>query len=93
MAAPLLAHSPAWIKRSVTTPSNGARTLARASLSFACITRARLGISVPNGHFLVQEAADAVTSREGGAGAVREICDWLLLSQDTFDEVIQPFVP
>jgi len=57
----------------------------------ACIRAARLGISVPNGHFLAREAADAITSREGGAGAVREICDWILLAQNTFDAAVSPF--
>jgi len=58
----------------------------------ACIKAARLGITVPNAHFLVRESADAMTSREGGAGAVREICDWILLAQDNFDAAVAPFL-
>lgn len=57
----------------------------------ACIKAAKLGITVPNGHFLVQEAADAITSRKGGEGAVREICDWILQAQDTFNDAVSPF--
>lgn len=57
----------------------------------ACIKAARLGISVPDGHFLAKEAADAVTTRAGGAGAVREICDWILVAQDNFDDAVSPF--
>jgi 3-deoxy-D-manno-octulosonate 8-phosphate phosphatase (KDO 8-P phosphatase) len=58
----------------------------------ACITQVKLGITVPNGHFLVKEAADAITSREGGSGAVREICDWILQAQDKFDDAVSPFL-
>lgn len=57
----------------------------------ACITAARLGITVPNGHFLVREAADAITTLSGGAGAVREICDWIMLAQGTFEAAVKPF--
>ena len=58
----------------------------------ACITQVKLGITVPNGHFLVKEAADAITSREGGNGAVREICDWILQAQEKFDDAVSPFL-
>lgn len=57
----------------------------------ACIRAARLGISVPGGHFLARDAADVVTSRAGGAGAVREICDWILMAQGNFDSTVSPF--
>jgi 3-deoxy-D-manno-octulosonate 8-phosphate phosphatase (KDO 8-P phosphatase) len=58
----------------------------------ACIKKSQLGISVPNAHSLVQEAADAITSREGGRGAVREICDWILSAQGNFDEAVSPYL-
>jgi 3-deoxy-D-manno-octulosonate 8-phosphate phosphatase (KDO 8-P phosphatase) len=58
----------------------------------ACIKAARLGITVPNAHFLVKESADAITQRQGGAGAVREICDWILIAQDNFDAAVAPFL-
>ena len=58
----------------------------------ACIRKAGLGITVPNGHFLVLESADAVTTRRGGEGAVREICDWILQAQDSFDPAVAPFL-
>ena len=57
----------------------------------ACITAAKLGVTVPDAHFLVRDAADAVTMRAGGAGAVREICDWILLAQGNFDTAVSPF--
>ncbi|MBT5483791.1 MAG: 3-deoxy-manno-octulosonate-8-phosphatase KdsC [Gammaproteobacteria bacterium] len=58
----------------------------------ACITQVKMGITVPNGHFLVKDAADAITSREGGNGAVREICDWILQAQEKFDDAVSPFL-
>ncbi len=58
----------------------------------ACIKKAQLGITVPNGHFLLKESADAVTSREGGHGAVREICDWILQAQGKFDDAVRPYL-
>lgn len=58
----------------------------------SCITRVKLGITVPNGHFLVKEAADVITTREGGSGAVREICDWILQAQGKFDDAVSPFL-
>tara|TARA_B110000305_G_scaffold240347_1_gene310685 strand:- start:4073 stop:4603 length:531 start_codon:yes stop_codon:yes gene_type:complete len=58
----------------------------------ACITKVKMGITVPNGHFMVKDAADAITSREGGNGAVREICDWILQAQEKFDDAVSPFL-
>ncbi len=58
----------------------------------ACIKKAQLGITVPNGHFLLKEFADAVTTREGGHGAVREICDWILQAQGKFDDAVRPYL-
>ncbi len=57
----------------------------------ACITAVKLGITVPDAHYLVRDAADVVTSRAGGAGAVREICDWILQAQGNFETAISPF--
>ncbi len=39
---------------------------------------AGLAFSVPNGHAVAHAAADMVTQRRGGEGAVREICDFIL---------------
>lgn len=40
-----------------------------------------LGFSVPNAHPSVQSAAQLITSRRGGEGAVREITDFILSAQ------------
>ena len=39
---------------------------------------AGLSFSVPNGHPSAQQSAQVITSRQGGQGAAREICDFIL---------------
>ncbi|MBR9872290.1 MAG: HAD hydrolase family protein [Gammaproteobacteria bacterium] len=53
---------------------------------------AGLGISVPNGYWLVRHHADYCTSAAGGCGAVREACDLILWSQDRLAETLEPYV-
>jgi 3-deoxy-D-manno-octulosonate 8-phosphate phosphatase (KDO 8-P phosphatase) len=45
-----------------------------------------LSISVPDGHPYVKMKADHITTLNGGFGAVREVCDLLLIAQHHFDE-------
>lgn len=56
------------------------------------IDRAGLGISVPNGATVVQQAADFVTTKAGGFGAVREVCELILQSQGKYDAFIKKFL-
>ncbi|WP_273426549.1 HAD family hydrolase [Marinobacter sp.] len=42
---------------------------------------AGLGLTVPNGYWLVREHADYCTQAAGGSGAVREVSDLLLTAQ------------
>jgi len=58
----------------------------------ACIRKAAMGITVPNGHFVVKQHADFITTLPGGEGAVREVCDWILQGQGNLDTVIEPFL-
>ena len=44
--------------------------------------RAGLAASVPAGHRCAHEAAHMITDAQGGSGAVREIIDFILASQD-----------
>jgi 3-deoxy-D-manno-octulosonate 8-phosphate phosphatase (KDO 8-P phosphatase) len=57
----------------------------------ACIRRAGLGITVPNGHRSVQEQAFCQTTAAGGRGAVREVCDWIMQAQNTYDAAVARF--
>ncbi|MBW7470530.1 KdsC family phosphatase [Marinobacter sp. F4218] len=53
---------------------------------------AGLGITVPNGYWLVREHADYCTQAAGGNGAVREACDLLLTAQDKLDNALSKFL-
>jgi 3-deoxy-D-manno-octulosonate 8-phosphate phosphatase (KDO 8-P phosphatase) len=48
------------------------------TLDLPMMRRAALAIAVADAHAEVIEAADWVTTRKGGRGAVREVCDLLL---------------
>ena len=48
--------------------------------------RVGLAISVPDGHPFVKRHADYITTLNGGFGAVREVCDLLLIAQNHFDQ-------
>lgn len=47
-----------------------------------------LSFSVPLGHADVRREVDAVTDSHGGAGAVREICDYLLKAQNKYQSFL-----
>jgi len=67
--------------------------VAAAAVSFAgddvldlpAMNIAGLAIAVANAHTLVRERAHWTTSRPGGAGAVREICELLLRARGLLD--------
>ena len=50
-----------------------------------------LGATVPNGHWAVREAADLCVQTAGGQGAVRELCDLLLLARGALDNALAPY--
>jgi 3-deoxy-D-manno-octulosonate 8-phosphate phosphatase (KDO 8-P phosphatase) len=54
----------------------------------AVIDRVGLGISVPNAHPEVRNAADMLTESRGGEGAVREICDFLLQANGLYEQIV-----
>ncbi|HEU5137079.1 MAG TPA: HAD-IIIA family hydrolase [Steroidobacteraceae bacterium] len=45
------------------------------------LAAAGLGIAVADAHPDALAAADLVTTRPGGHGAVREVCDWLMMAR------------
>ncbi len=50
------------------------------------ITRAELGISVNNAHWLLKQNSNYQTQLCGGEGAVREICDLIMDAQGTLEK-------
>lgn len=53
---------------------------------------AGLAIAVANAHPFVQEHSDWVTTRRGGQGAVREVCELLLRAQGRLDEMCRAYL-
>jgi len=56
------------------------------------MTKVGLPIAVANAHELVKRKSCIVTDKNGGHGAVREVCDFLLKAQDKFDEAMRPYL-
>lgn len=56
------------------------------------IQRAGLGIAVANARDFVKQYADWHTTRPGGQGAVREICELIMTSQNTLDDIHAEFL-
>lgn len=58
----------------------------------ACIRRVGLGVTVPNAHPDLREHAFCSTSMAGGAGAVREVCDWILRAQGHYEAALTGYL-
>ncbi|HEY5718169.1 MAG TPA: HAD hydrolase family protein [Motiliproteus sp.] len=51
-----------------------------------------LGATVPNACNAVLQHADWCSEREGGQGAVRELCELIMLAQNTLDTMLAPYL-
>lgn len=58
----------------------------------AVIRKAGLGTTPANGHWVLQQQVHWSSSFSGGDGAVRELCDLLMLANDEFDRHLQPWL-
>lgn len=58
----------------------------------AAIKTAKLGVTVPNAMPFVQQHADHITSRAGGKGAVREVCELILAAQGKLEDQLHKFL-
>ena len=56
------------------------------------MTKVGLPIAVANAHDLVKEHASLITKKNGGHGAVREVCDFILKAQSKFDEAMRVYL-
>ena len=54
--------------------------------------RSGLAITVPAAPAIVKERAHFVTAREGGRGAVREVCEFIMQAQGTYDDQMAQFL-
>lgn len=56
------------------------------------IRRVGLGVAVANAADMVKQFARYVTQRNGGEGAVREVCELIMQAQNTFKDVHEAFL-
>ncbi len=61
-------------------------------IDLPAMTRVGFPIAVANAHSFVKENALMITNNSGGSGAVREVCDFLLKSQNKYDELMSSFL-
>ena len=61
-------------------------------IDLPAMSKVALPIAVANAHSFVKENALMVTNNTGGSGAVREVCDFLLKSQNKYDDLMQSFL-
>ena len=54
--------------------------------------RVAFSVAVPAAPELVQQHAHYVTGRQGGHGAVREVCELIMASQGTLDAALAPYL-
>lgn len=56
------------------------------------LTRVGFAASVPDGHPEVRSRVHYVTTARGGQGAVRELCDFILRAQGTYEAALAPYL-
>jgi len=54
--------------------------------------RVGLALSVPSAPQIVRDRAHYITERDGGHGAVREVCELLMSAQGTLDAQLAPYL-
>lgn len=58
----------------------------------ALIRRAGLGVIPANAMPILKTHADMQTSKRGGDGAVRELCEFIMQAQNTFDNIVATYL-
>ena len=58
----------------------------------AAIIKVGLGITLPNATSTMMQYSQYVTRRNGGQGAVREVCDLIMQAQGTWDAALAPYL-
>ncbi len=61
-------------------------------LDLPIMMRVGLPIAVQDANFAVKERAAWCTQLSGGAGAVREVCDFIMQAQGTFDSILADYL-
>lgn len=61
-------------------------------LDLPVMTRVGLSIAVNDANDAVKDYADWCTKTAGGQGAVREVCDFIMQTQGTFDKILDHYM-
>lgn len=61
-------------------------------LDFPLLRRVGFSVAVANGVHAVKQMADYVTKRDGGRGAVREVCDLIIDAKDMQEKLLKEFL-
>lgn len=61
-------------------------------LDLPIMIRVGLAIAVNDANFAVKQHADWCTTLPGGQGAVREVCDFIMQAQGSFDDVLNTYL-
>lgn len=61
-------------------------------LDLPIMTRVGLAIAVNDANLAVKQRADWCTALSGGQGAVREVCDFIMQAQESFDAVLGAYL-
>lgn len=56
------------------------------------LSRVGLAITVPNAPKIIQQHAHWITRSKGGKGAAREVCDFIMQAQETYQTIIDSFL-
>jgi len=56
------------------------------------LTRVGLAVTVPNAPRIIQQYVHWTTNAPGGNGAVREVCDFIMQAQGTFQSIIHSYL-
>ena len=54
--------------------------------------RVGLAIAVPSAHELTKQHANWITTKSAGAGAAREICEFIMKAQGTFESAMEKYL-
>jgi 3-deoxy-D-manno-octulosonate 8-phosphate phosphatase (KDO 8-P phosphatase) len=61
-------------------------------IDLPAMSKIALPIAVANAHSFVKENSLLVTEKNGGEGAVREVCDMLLKAQHKYEDLMQSYL-
>ncbi len=61
-------------------------------LDLPIMSRVGLAIAVNDAHFTVKIRAACYTDIQGGLGAVREVCDFIMQAQGSFDKILHTYL-